>query len=48
LVFAKYKKAEVPNGSIAQTDMITCTRQWMYMWYPDDESNPDPESGAGH
>jgi hypothetical protein len=48
LVFAKYKKAEVPNGSIAQTDMITCTRQWMYMWYPDDESNPEPESGAGH
>ncbi|WP_300350189.1 hypothetical protein [Chryseobacterium sp.] len=48
LVFAKYKKAGMADGSIAQTDGIACTRKWMSIWLPDSESNPDPDSGAGH
>ncbi|MDF2934089.1 MAG: hypothetical protein K0R36_3420, partial [Chryseobacterium sp.] len=35
-------------GSTAQTDGMACTRQWMSMWFPDSESNPDPDSGSGH
>ncbi|MFY1044990.1 hypothetical protein [Chryseobacterium sp. GP-SGM7] len=47
LVFAKHKKVGMADGNIAQTDMITCTRQWMSIWLPYDESNPDPNSGLG-
>ncbi|MDF2552059.1 MAG: hypothetical protein K0R77_1334 [Chryseobacterium sp.] len=36
------------DGSTAQTDGIACTRKWMSIWLPDSESNPDPDSGAGH
>ncbi|MDF2933558.1 MAG: hypothetical protein K0R36_2889, partial [Chryseobacterium sp.] len=31
LVFAKYKKAGMTDGSTAQTDGMACTRQWMSM-----------------
>ncbi|MDF2933293.1 MAG: hypothetical protein K0R36_2624 [Chryseobacterium sp.] len=48
LVFAKNKKAGMPDSSTAQTDGMACTRQWMSMWFPDSESNPDPGSGSGH
>ena len=48
LVFAKYKKEGMADGSTAQTDGIACTRKWMSIWLPDSESNPDPDSGAGH
>jgi hypothetical protein len=48
LVFAKYKKAGMADGSTAQTNGMACTRQWMSMWFPDSESNPDPDSGSGH
>jgi hypothetical protein len=48
LVFAKHKKAGMTDGSTAQTDGMACTRQWMSMWFPDSESNPDPDSGSGH
>lgn len=45
LVFAKYKKAGMTDGSTAQTDGMACTRQWISVWLPDSESNPD---GSGH
>ena len=47
LIFAKIKKAGMPDGSTAQTNTITCTRQWVSMWYPDDESNPDGPGSWG-
>ena len=48
LVFAKHKKAGMMDGSTAQTNGMACTRQWISMWFPDSESNPDPDTGAGH
>ena len=45
LVFAKNKKAGMQDGSTAQTDGMACTRQWISVWLPDSESNPD---GSGH
>ena len=45
LVFAKNKKAGMMDGSTAQTNGMACTRQWISVWLPDSESNPD---GAGH
>ncbi|MFY1046838.1 hypothetical protein [Chryseobacterium sp. GP-SGM7] len=48
LVFAKTKKAGTSDGSIAQTDGMACTRQWISMWFPDNEQFPTPETGSGH
>ncbi|MFY1047271.1 hypothetical protein [Chryseobacterium sp. GP-SGM7] len=48
LVFAKTKKAGTPDGSMAQTDGMACTRQWISMWFPDNEQFPTPETGSGH
>jgi hypothetical protein len=45
LVFATIKKAGMTDGSVAQTDLMGCTRQWISVWLPDSESAPD---GSGH
>ncbi|WP_353148616.1 hypothetical protein [Chryseobacterium sp.] len=47
LAFSQYKKAIYPEGSETGKSII-CTRQWYSVWMPDSESNPDPDSGAGH
>ncbi|MDH6253607.1 hypothetical protein M2347_003334 [Chryseobacterium sp. H1D6B] len=45
LVFAKYKKA----SDASETDKtIVCKTVTVSVWLPDNESNPEPESGAGH
>ena len=41
LVFATTKKAGMADGSTAQTDGMVCTRQWISVWLPNNESNPD-------
>lgn len=44
LVFAKYKKITPPESSDMQTEGMSCKRQWISVWLPLDESNPE---GAG-
>ncbi|SUX46140.1 hypothetical protein [Chryseobacterium indoltheticum] len=46
LVFGKHKKAITRENSTAAKS-ISCTTQTFAIWYPADESNPDPESGEG-
>lgn len=46
LVFANHKKAITSENSTAAKS-ISCTTQTFAIWYPADESNPDPESGEG-
>ncbi|MDH6252508.1 hypothetical protein M2347_002235 [Chryseobacterium sp. H1D6B] len=47
VIFAKYKKAVLSDSS--ETDKtIVCKTESVSVWLPDNESNPDPESGAGH
>lgn len=46
LIFAKHKK-EVFSENDSTARSIICTTQIFAVWLPDDESNPDPESGAG-
>ncbi|MDH6254074.1 hypothetical protein M2347_003801 [Chryseobacterium sp. H1D6B] len=46
LVFAKYKKAS--DASSETNKSIVCKTVSVAVWLPDSESNPDPDSGAGH
>ncbi|WP_147293613.1 hypothetical protein [Chryseobacterium indoltheticum] len=46
LVFAKHKKVITRESSVSAKS-ISCTTQSFAIWYPADESNPDPESGEG-
>jgi len=47
LIFAKHKKAVFSENTYANKAII-CTTQIMAIWLPNDESDPDPESGNGH
>ncbi|WP_295202834.1 hypothetical protein, partial [uncultured Chryseobacterium sp.] len=47
LVFSKHKKALKPDTS-TEVNKTVCGRQWISVWIPDNESNPDPGSGSGH
>ncbi|MDH6252197.1 hypothetical protein M2347_001924 [Chryseobacterium sp. H1D6B] len=46
LIFAKYKKAS--DASSETNKSIVCKTVSVAVWLPDSESNPDPDSGAGH
>ncbi|MDH6252837.1 hypothetical protein M2347_002564 [Chryseobacterium sp. H1D6B] len=46
LVFAKYKKTSDASSETDKT--IVCKTVTVSVWLPDSESNPEPESGAGH
>lgn len=48
LIFSKYKKA-LPSETSSPTSKLTvCTTHFFAVWMPNDESNADPSSGAGH
>jgi hypothetical protein len=44
LVFSKYKKP-LKSDDVSETSKITCNRQWISIWVPDNNNNPD---GPGH
>jgi hypothetical protein len=44
LVFSKYKKP-LKSDDVSETNKITCNRQWISIWVPDNNNNPD---GPGH
>lgn len=46
LVFAKHKKLPPADNQFARRS-VTCNTQWVSIWYPVDENDPDPESGNG-
>jgi len=46
LIFAKHKKIVFSESDYANKAII-CTTQIMAVWLPNDESDPDPESGNG-
>lgn len=46
LIFAKHKKA-IFSENADTNKAIICTTQIMAVWLPNDESDPDPESGNG-
>ncbi|MDH6250464.1 hypothetical protein M2347_000191 [Chryseobacterium sp. H1D6B] len=47
LIFAKYKKI-IPSDTSETDKTIVCKTESVSVWLPDNESNPDPGSGAGH
>ena len=44
LVFSKYRKP-LKSDDVSETSKITCNRQWISIWVPDNNNNPD---GPGH
>jgi|GEM_PF-2760397 len=48
LIFAKYRKATEPDFSGSETGRMECKRHTVSVWFPDDESNPTPDTGTGH